>query len=136
MKAGFECKLYRGAAGAKATTEVDTAKDVTPGHDIDQVEASNRKSAYKKYLQGMVDAGVEWAMDFDKNDAHCMAFLAAAINRTDLAIYAELDTGIGLDMDCRIFTSAFEQPLSDSEKITFQAKPSATAAREPNFLLG
>lgn len=133
---GFECKLYRGAAGAKASTEVTTAKDVTPGHTTDPVEASNRASAYKKYLQGMIDAGVEFNFEFDKDDAHCMAFLTAAVGRTDLAVYVELAVGVGLDMDCCIFTNSLDQPLADSQKISFSAKPSAKAGREPAFTLG
>lgn len=134
MNLGFECKLYRGTAGVKAATEVTTAKDVSPGFTADQVEASNRASSYKKYLQGMIDAGVEFNFDFDATDAHCMAFLTAAVNRTDLAVYVELATGVGLDMDCCIFTSSLDQPLADTQKISFTAKPSARAGREPNFI--
>ncbi len=133
---GFECKLYRGTAGTKGATEVTTAKDVTPAHAADQIEASNRASAYKKYLQGMVDAGVEWNMEFDKDDAHCMAFLTAAVNRTDISIYVELAVSVGLDMDCCIFCNNLDQPLADSQKISFSAKPSAKATREPAFSLG
>ena len=136
MNLGFECKLYRGAAGTKGATEVTTAKDVTPGHAADQIEASNRASAYKKYLQGMIDAGVEFNFDFSKDDAHCMAFLTAAVNRTDISVYVELAAGVGLDMDCCIFCGSLDQPLADSQKISFSAKPSAKAGREPIFTLG
>lgn len=133
---GFECKLYRGTAGTKAATLVDSAKDVTPAHNADQVEASDRKSAYKKYLQGMIDAGVEASMDFNKDDTHCMAFMTASVNRTDISIYVEMAVGVGLDMDCCVFIQNLEQPLADSQKVSFLFKPSAKATREPIFSLG
>ena len=132
---GFELKLFRGTSGTKAATEVTTAKDVTPAHKADEVEASDRRSMYKKYIQGMIEAGVEFNFDFDKNDAHCMAFLAASINRTDISVYVELAAGVGLDMDACIFINSSDQPLAETEKISFNAKPSAKSSRGPNFIL-
>ncbi|MEI8244628.1 MAG: hypothetical protein WCI51_02290 [Lentisphaerota bacterium] len=132
---GFELKLYRGTSGVKAATEVTTAKDVTPAHKADEVEASDRRSMYKKYMQGMIDAGVEFSFDFDKTDTHCMAFLAASVNRTDVSVYVELAAGVGLDMDACIFWQNSEQGLADVEKISFSAKPSAKSSRGPNFII-
>ena len=140
MKIGFDCKLYRGdplddgAVSATGDIEVTTAKDVTLSHKADEVEASNRSSRYKKYLQGMIDGGIEVPFDYDTGDEHCMAFFTAALERKLLPLYVELDEGIGLDADFEIFMTNTDQPLAETEKITYSCKPSARAGREPDFV--
>lgn len=131
---GFECKLYRGAVGSTASIEADTVKDVKPIYTPDEVEASNRKSKFKKYLQGMVDSGAEWDMDFDKDDPHCTAFLKAAVTSGALAIKVELDEGWYFDADCVIFMKENNQALADVQKVGFTAKPWANSPREPQFV--
>lgn len=137
IKIGFDCKLYRGepgVTGATGTIEVPTVKDTTLSHAADQIEASNRGSRYKKYLQGMIDGGIEVSFDYDTADTHCMAFLEASVERSLLPVYVELDEGIGLDADFEIFLNQSEQPLADTQKISFTCKPSAKAGREPAFV--
>ena len=131
---GFECKMFRGATGATATIECKTVKDVKPIFTPDEVEASNRASKFKKYLQGMVDSGAEWDMDFDKNDAHCAAFPKAAVTGGALAIKVELDEGWYFDADCVIFLKDNTQSLADVQKVSFSAKPWANATRDPQFI--
>lgn len=140
MKLGFECKLFRGdpledgAVSATADIEVTSVKDVTLSHKADEVEASTRASQYKKYLQGMIDGGIDIPFNYDSEDIHCMAFLTAAIERKMLPLYVELDDGIGLDADFEVFIQNSEQPLTETEKVTFSCKPSARAGREPEFV--
>lgn len=139
MKLGFDCKLYRSEPGVitgePATIEVTTVKDTSLVHLSDAVEILNRSSRYKKYLQGMIDSGIEVNFDFDSEDAHCMMFLEAAVEGTLLPLYVELDDGIGLDADFEVFMQELSQPLSELESLAFNCKPSAKAGREPNFIM-
>lgn len=146
-KLGFECKLYRGTpvskgddgkyqAGFVAATEeneVNSVKDTKLTMAPDEVEASNRKSKFKKYLSGMVDGGIEMDFDHDSADPHQQAIMQCAVTDKILPIYIELDEGIGLEADFEIFMKESNQPLQETQKISFTAKPSANAGREPEF---
>ncbi len=143
MKIGFECKLYRGDPGVHgitATIEVDTVKDTSLLYAAGPIEVKNRTSKYKKYLQGMIDSGIEVSFDFDETDAHCMAFLEASAEKTLLPLYIEFEEpvdaylGIGLDADFAIFFTNADQPLAELETASFTCKPSAKATREPVFV--
>lgn len=143
MKLGFECKLYRGepgVAGVTATIEAKTVKDTSLLYTSDQVEVINRTSKYKKYIAGMIDAGIEVNFDFDETDTHCMAFLEASVEKTMLSLYIEFEEpvdlylGIGLDADFVISLSNAEQPLAERQKVGFTCKLASKSTREPNFV--
>ena len=147
MKLGFECKLYRGTPVSKAVdgtypagsvtvataNEVNSVKDVKLTLSPDEVEASNRKSKFKKYLSGMVDGGIEMDFDHDSADPHQQAIMECAFTDKILPLYIELDDGVGLEADFEIFMKESNQPLAETQKISFTAKPSADAGREPEF---
>jgi hypothetical protein len=120
---GFEGKLYWGAAGSTANTELTIARDVSYKFDPTKGDVSDRASIidYDRVC------GVKFSLDFEVNNDDTNAFVAAAraaaAAGTTIAFRTrDKAAGWGCDGD---FTISLDesQPLRDRQAIKVSVTP-------------
>jgi hypothetical protein len=120
---GFEGKLYWGAAGSTANTELTIARDVSYKFDPTKGDVSDRASIidYDRVC------GVKFSLDFEVNNDDSNAFVAAAraaaAAGTTIAFRTrDKAAGWGCDGD---FTISLDesQPLRDRQAIKVSVTP-------------
>ena len=130
---GFEGKVYTGAAGSTAGTELTIARDVTFNIDPDRADLSDRAS----FINDTDAAGVSVSIDIEINNDNSNAFVATLLANTaagtPTAIMLEDYSGNTVfDGDC-ITSFNNSQPLRDGQRISFNCTPTASAGRAPVF---
>lgn len=132
LKLGFEAKLYIGAAGSTPTTEAKNVKDVTVNLESAEVDASSRVSGkFKIYLSGLIDAGIEFKMNVDADDAVLTIIRTAWLARSPIAVKVELGDGMAFDSDVIITNFTNEQTQEDVITYSVTLKPTMTDADRP-----
>ena len=124
---GKDAKLYYGAAGATATNELTTARDVTLNLQKGEADATTRgNGGWKATKAALKDASVEFEMLWDDADAGFTALKNAFINDTAIAL-AILDGagGHGLDADFVLLNFSRSEPLEDMITVSVTAKPTS-----------
>ena len=144
---GIDCKMYRLTSGTRASwgtldaasecntgsapaslSEVDNVKDVSL--KIDPVESdvtTRRNRKWKATAIVMLDAGIEFEMPLDHDDANYQAFRTAALKRTTIAM-AILDGdkatagSEGLWADWSIVFNR-DEALEETGMVSFTLKP-------------
>jgi hypothetical protein len=120
----LDAKLYRGNAGTKATTEVNTCKDVSLKIKKGEAKISSRASRWALVKGAMKEAEFDVEFTSDPNDAHLQALISAFVSDTPLAFYiTDKAGGQGMDADFEIMEMDDEQKLEDSVTIKFTIKP-------------
>ncbi len=111
-KLGLDGKLYYGAAGSKAATEMTNCSDVGINLSLDPVEATNRSSdGWKSYIAGLLDAELSWEMQVD-GGTDFTAIQGYFIGKTPVALLAT-DGATGLDLD--VILTKFEETQDDED---------------------
>lgn len=114
FKMGIDGKLYvcaAGIAGSPVWTEVDTAKDVTLNLADDAVDLTTRAGGgWKLTGQGLRDAGVEFSLPWDPDNAAFAILWAAFIGRDAVGVAC---------MDGDITTSGSEGLWADMAVVSF-----------------
>ena len=128
---GLEGKLYWGAAGATATTELLIARDVS--YKLENVEAdvSDRSSIINLFDV----AGINFSLEFEVNNKQGHAFIVAmraAIVLGNAMAFRTRDysSGFGVDGDF-IFSDDEGQPLRDAQRLKISCKPTDKNSRLP-----
>jgi len=120
--------LYRGTAGATASTLVNTCQDVTLKLTFADVKANRRLSQFEGSVIGMIATEVEVTFVADSADAHLTAFKAAMIALTPMSLYITDKSGmIGPEADFYIFGFDDTQKLEDAVLNKFTLKRAATS---------
>ena len=120
----LDAKLYRGAAGSTASTEVNTCKDVSLKIKKGEAKISSRASRWALVKGAMKEAEFDVEFNSDANDVHLQAMIAAFVSDTPLSFkIADKQSGQGLDADFEIMEMDDEQKLEEGVTIKFTIKP-------------
>jgi hypothetical protein len=120
----LDAKLYRGAAGSTAATEVKTCKDVSLKIKKGEAKISSRASRWALVKGALKEAEFDVEFDSDPDDAHLQAMISAFVSDTPLAFkIADKVSGQGLDADFEIMEMNDEQKLEEQVTIKFTIKP-------------
>ena len=125
IKLGMEAKLYYGAAGATATSELTNVKDVTLNLESGEADVTTRGNAGWRATVGTLKTGsVEFEMIWDSDDAGFAAIKDAYFNNEPIAL-AILDEagGEGLDADFSITSFSRKEALEEAITVSVTAKP-------------
>ena len=120
MRVGLKGKLYYGAAGAQATTEITAVEDVTVVLDKDMVEATPRGCGGWKTNKGVLRTlQLEFTLVDMKGDAATAFLRQAWFNDEPVALYAkDAADGEGPDGDFEIGPFRRREPAAD--KIVYE----------------
>lgn len=130
---GFDGKLYWGAAGSTAATELKIARDVSYKLEPTEVDVSDRNS-----IVDLSDvAGIKFSLEFEVNnqstDAFIAAFRAASAAGTAIAFRTrDSASGWGVDGDF-IVGNDESQPLRDAQRIKVTCSPTDKNGRVPTW---
>ena len=125
IKLGMEAKLYYGAAGTTAATELTNVKDVTLNLESGEADVTTRGNSGWRATVGTLKTGsVEFEMIWDSDDAGFAAIKDAYFNNTPIAL-AILDGagGEGLDADFSITNFSRKEALEEAITVSVTAKP-------------
>ncbi len=138
-KVGFEAKIFYGAAGTTAATELKHIQDsVSLNIEKGSAEVAVRSSAWKKVLSGLKDASVEFTLAGDTSDAGFQAIKTAFFGNSMIALFiADADSGgSGLDADFEVTAFNRAEGLEEVINYAVTVKPSANSEREPTWVDG
>ena len=133
---GLDAKLFRGAAGSRATTEVTNVKDLTLNLESGEADVTTRATkGWKASAATLKEASLEFTILYDTEDADFTAFQSAYFGNTPLALFVSdgQDTAHGLDADFSITAFSVEQPLEEAISVSITAKPTAST-RAPEWV--
>jgi hypothetical protein len=126
MKLGRDGKLYQGAAGATAATEIPSARDVTVNIEKRLVSKPCRGTSGNDIKKPVTKAH---SIDFDilwtSGDASCAALLAAAKSDNPIAMLATDGATNISDADFQISGFNLSQPLEDGQVVKLKAESTA-----------
>lgn len=130
---GFEGKLYWGAAGSTASTELTIARDVSYKFENTEADISDRASI----IDLMDVAGVKFSLEFEVNNQDTDTFIstvrAAAIAGTAIAFRTrDKDSGWGVDGDFIVGVDE-SQALRDAQRIRITCSPTDKNDRVPSW---
>ena len=121
---GLDAKLYRGPAGAPATTEMLNVRNVKTPVEKGEANISRRGSRWELTKATLKKATIDFEMINDDTDADVQAIATAFFADTPLA-FKVLDkaSGHGLDADFEIMKFERAEDLEDAQIITVSIKP-------------
>lgn len=130
---GFEGKLYWGAAGSTAATELTIARDVSYTIEKEEGDVSDRGNIIN--LKDVV--GVNLGLQFDVNNKEADTFIStartAAVAGTAIALRTrDKASGWGIDGDFIIGIEE-SQELRAAQRIRITASPTDKDGRTPAF---
>lgn len=128
---GFEGKLYWGAAGGTAATELLIARDVSYKFENVEADISDRSSIINLWDV----AGINFSLEFEVNNKQGHAFivaLRAAIILGNAIAFRTRDYSAGWGVDGDFIQSDDEgQPLRDAQRLKLSLKPTDKNGRIP-----
>lgn len=133
---GFEGKIYYGAAGSAANTEITNSRDITYNIDPTKADTTIRGdgSAVPITTERVTQLGVtiEWTMLNKTTDATLNALRTAAYAGSPVAIKTvDYASGKGYDGDCTLAIQ-HGKPLGGEQTYVFTATPESEA-RTPSL---
>jgi len=121
---GLDAKLYRGAAGAPATTEMLNVRNVKLPIEKGEANISRRGSRWELTKATLKKASVDFEMINDDADADVQAIATAFFADTPLAFkILDKESGHGLDADFEITKFERSEDLEDAQVISVSIKP-------------
>ena len=126
-----DAKFYynTGTYGAPSWTEIGNVKDLTLNMNKDETDVTTRSSGgFKEYVDGLIDASLEWGMLWDDNDAAFTAIQNAFFNKTAVE-FAAMDGDIatsgseGLRVTCMIKDFTRNETLGEALMMDVSARP-------------
>lgn len=130
---GYSRKFYRnsGTYGSPTWAEIENVQDLTLNDETTAAEASNRNSAFKRYLPGLHDISIEFSSIYDATDADFEALLDAKRTRAviDVAVMdgaINTNTNRGWRGECMVEQANENQPLDDTHTVDFTLRPALT----------
>ena len=137
IRLGMQAKLYHGAAGATATTELSNVKDVTLNLETGESDVTTRASnGWRATIATLKNGSVEFTLIWDTEDAGFTAIKNAYFNNTAIAL-AVLDGegGSGLDADFSVPNFTRNEPLEEAITVNVTVKPTYVS-RAPTWVDG
>jgi len=126
VKMGFEGKIYYGAIGSTAETEITNSRDIAYSIDPEKGDTTVRGSGSSPPINTervtALGISIEWTM-LRRTDATLESLLAAAIAGTGVAIRTkDFSSGKGFDGDCSLGVK-LGKPLKGEQTYQFTATP-------------
>lgn len=127
---GRNCKLYEGAAGSEAATEVTHAADVTMNGTREKIDITDRllaQTGFKGYENGLADVTITIQARKVKADAAIGALKTAFQNGTPISLKVlNASDGDGVKGDFVISDYNESQPINGAVDISITAYPTIT----------
>lgn len=123
---GLDCKLYRGNAGGKATTEMKNVTNVTVSLESGEADITTRAAeGWKMSAATLKEASVEFEMLYDPEDEDFQEVQKAYFENTPLAIFVGdgATQESGLDCDAVVTNFSVDQSLEEAVKVSVTMKP-------------
>ena len=137
IRLGMQAKLYYGAAGTSATSELTNVKDVTLNLETGEADVSVRASeGWRATVATLKNGSVEFTMIWNTEDEGFTAIKNAYFNNTAIAL-AVLDGegGSGLDADFSVTNFTRNEPLEEAITVNMTVKPTYVT-RAPTWVDG
>ena len=126
-----DAKLYynTGTYASPTWSEISNVKDLTLNLDKDETDVTTRASGgFKEFVDGLIDAGIEWGMLWDDNDTPFAAIRTAFFDKTAVE-FLVLDGDVatsgneGLRVTCMIKSFTRNETLGEALMIDVEARP-------------
>lgn len=136
-----DAKLYynTGTYGSPTWTLIDNAMSLTLNLSKDAVDVTTRASAgFKEYVDGLIDASIEWGMLWDTEDAAFTAIRTAFFNKTAIEILVldqEYDNTAaqGLRAICMVENFTRAENLGEALTVSVTVRPVANSNAAPSW---
>lgn len=120
MAIGLDAKLYYGAAGSTAATELTIVREVTMESSADDIVSAFRDGTYKSHEAGQLDLTVNVTMKLKSDNAGFQSFVTAFTGRSKIALKVISKTsGVGWDADFAVISMSEPQPIDGVLEVTF-----------------
>lgn len=121
---GLEAKLFYGAAGATAATEMTNVKDVTLNMETGEADVTTRAAeGWRLTAATLKEASVEFEMVWDPSDGGFAAIKQAYFNAEPLALFVSDGNNNGLDADFVVTSFSRSEPLEEALTVSVTCKP-------------
>ena len=121
---GLEAKLFFGAAGSTATTEMKNVKDVTLNMETGEADVTTRAAeGWRLTAATLKEASVEFEMVWDPNDGGFSAIKEAYFKAEPLALFVSDGNEKGLDADFVVTSFSRSEPLEEALTVSVTCKP-------------
>lgn len=132
-KLGHFAKLYIGAAGSTAATEVKLVTTVTITGTAEAVDATDRNcDGYASYVAGLKNITFEATLNWDNSVATLDMIRTAYIQQTPIAAFPSDGNGGGFDGD--FIVTQFKENQPNNNVITYDISLQVNAdTRKPVF---
>lgn len=137
IRLGMEAKIYHGAAGTTATSELTNVKDVTLNLETGEADVTTRgNQGWRATVGTLKEGSVEFEMVWDSDDTGFTAIKNAYFNNTPIALaILDHENGEGLDADFSITNFSRNEPLEEAITVSVTAKPTYST-RAPAWVEG
>jgi len=137
IRLGMEAKIYHGAAGSTATSELTNVKDVTLNLETGEADVTTRgNQGWRATVGTLKEGSVEFEMVWDSDDSGFTAIKNAYFNNTPIALaILDHENGEGLDADFSITNFSRNEPLEEAITVSVTAKPTYST-RAPAWVEG
>ena len=130
-KLGLDAKIFHGAAGSKAATEMSNVTDVTLNLETGEADITTRAAeGWRITAATLKEASVEFEMVWDPNDAGFAAIKTDYFSAEPLALFVSDGNENGLDADF-VVTSASPVSMLSVTSLTFFISVAAVAPAAP-----
>jgi hypothetical protein len=136
-KMGFHGKIYYGAAGSTASTEITNSRDINYNIETEKAETTVRGTGTNppQKTEDVVAVGtsIEWTMLEKADDTTLEALKVAVATGAPMAIRTKSHaSGKGFDGDATL-SMRHGKPLKGEQTLQFTASPTDSAGRAPDF---
>ena len=133
---GLYAKLFFGAAGATAATEMKDVKDVTLNMETGEADVTTRAAeGWRLTAATLKEASVEFEMIWDTADSGFNAIQKAYFGNSALSLFVSDGEGNGLDADFVVTSFSRSEPLEEALKVSVTCKPTLVS-RAPSWATG
>lgn len=136
-----DAKLYynTGTYGSPTWTLIDNCQSLTLNLSKDAVDVTTRASqGFKEYVDGLIDASIEWGMLWDTEDTAFTAIRTAFFNKTAiefLILDQEYDNTAaqGLRAICMVENFTRAENLGEALTVSVTVRPVANSNAAPSW---
>jgi hypothetical protein len=123
-KLGLDAKLYYGAAGTTASSELKNVKDVTLNLETGEADVTTRAAeGWRATAATLKDASVEFTMIWDTEDEGFTAIKNAYFGGNPLSLFVTDGEESGLDADFVVTSFSRSEPLEEALTVSVTCKP-------------
>jgi hypothetical protein len=118
---GLEAKLFYGAAGATASTEMTNVKYVTLSMEADVT--TRAAEGWRLTAATLKEASVEFEMVWDTSDGGFAAIKEAYFKAEPLALFVSAGNNNGIDADFVVTSFSRSEPIEEALTVSVTCKP-------------